>query len=780
MPPKTAGLSDGSRRIAKNTLLLYFRMLLLILIGLFTSRVVLDALGVEDYGIYNAVGGAVALFTFISASISSAISRFIAIEIGKGDEDKLRRVFCAGILIQLILSALVVLLAETLGMWFLHEKMVIPPGRLHSAELVLHCSLGALVFNLISIPYNATIIAHERMSAFALVSLAEAGLKLLVALLLYVSVLDKLETYAVLTLAVAVIIRSSYSIYCRRHFAEARGSFTVDWSLVREMSGFAGWSFFGTSAYVFNTQGVNLVVNLFFGVALNAARGVASQVEGIARQFVSNFLTALNPQITKSWASGEREYCFELVRKGAKYSFLVILAFLIPLLFEAEALLGLWLVEVPPMAASFVRLSLIGLLVDLTGNSLLTLILAAGKVRGYYLVTGLVSYLCLPLVWLSFKAGAPAVWAYMVFIIIYFIVLTLRLLIVRSKTGFPLGKFFRAVALPLFLVSAVSLALPCVLHYLLSPGFWRVLAVFLSGWGSMAVTVFLLALTPGERAFVTRKLGRRHFPDKIAVEDSYFEAMGRRPDLKAPKRYSEKLQWQKLYDHNPLYHTLVDKAAVKPRVAALIGEEHIIPTLGVWERVEDIDWDSLPEQFVLKCTHDSGSALVCADRRTFDRELACRRLAEACRHRYWIRDREWAYKGVRPRIIAEAYIGENIRDYKFFCFNGEPKLMFVASDRGSDVEETKFDFFDMEYRHLDIRNGHPNSPVPPSRPERFEQMRELAAVLSRDMMQVRIDFYEIDGRVYFGEYTFYHWSGLVPFEPDSADLRIGELFQNSF
>ena len=158
----------------------------------------------------------------------------------------------------------------------------------------------------------------------------------------------------------------------------------------------------------------------------------------------------------------------------------------------------------------------------------------------------------------------------------------------------------------------------------------------------MAVTVFLFALTPGERAFVTRKLGRSHFPDKIAVEDSYFEAMGRRPDLKAPKRYSEKLQWQKLYDHNPLYHTLVDKAAVKPYVAALIGEEHIIPTLGVWERAEDIDWDSLPEKFVLKCTHDSGSALVCADRRTFDRELSCRRLAEACRRRYWIRDREWA------------------------------------------------------------------------------------------------------------------------------------------
>lgn len=777
MPPRSAGLSDNSRRIAKNTLLLYFRMLLLILIGLFTSRVVLDALGVEDYGVYNAVGGAVTLFTFISASISSAISRFISFELGRGDEEKLRRVFCAGVVIQLVLSVVIVLLVETVGMWFLRERMVIPQGREGAAATVLHCSLGVLVFNLLSVPYNATIISREKMSAFALISLVEAGLKLCVALLLYVSVFDKLETYAVLMLAVAVLVRSAYSLYCRRHFPESRGRLSVDWPLVREMSGFAGWSFFGTSAYVFNTQGVNLVVNLFFGVAVNAARGVASQVEGIARQFVSNFLTAINPQITKSWAGGDREYSFELVRKGAKYSYLVILAFFVPLLFEAETVLGLWLVEVPPMAALFVKLSLAGLLVDLTGNSLLTLVLASGKVRRYYLITGLVSYLCLPLVWLFFKAGAPAAWSYVVFVVIYFIVLVLRLLLVRSRTGFPLGKFFRTVALPLVAVSALSLLLPSLVHFCMAPGLLRVMLVCLAAWGSMGVSVFAVALTPGERAFVTRKLGRGRFPSRIAVEDSYFEAMERRPDLRNPLRYTEKLQWQKLHDHNPAYHVLADKAAVKSRVAALIGDEHVIPTIGVWDRAEDIDWDSLPGQFVLKCTHDSGSTIVCTDKRVFDRTGACSRLRECLKRRYWLRDREWAYKGIKPRIIAEKYMGADIRDYKFFCFDGVPRLMFVASDRADEREETKFDFFDMEWNHLDIRNGHPGSPVPPARPEHFEQMKSLAATLSRGIPQVRMDFYEIDGRVYFGEYTFYHWSGLVPFDPDEADYRIGEFYK---
>ncbi len=777
MSTKAAGLSEGSRRIAKNTLLLYFRMLLLILIGLFTSRVVLDALGVEDYGVYNAVGGAVALFTFISASISSAISRFITVELGRGDGVRLRRVFCTGVLIQLALSLIVILLAETVGIWFLREKMVIPPGRESAAFTVLQCSLGVLVVNMLSVPYNATIIAHERMSAFALISVLEAVLKLSVALLLYVSVFDKLETYAFLTLAVSLVVRGAYSLYCRRHFAESSGPLVYDAALAREMSGFAGWSFFGTGAYVFNTQGISLVMNIFFGVALNAARGIAFQVEGIVRQFVSGFLTALNPQITKSWASGDREYCFELVRKGAKYAYLVIFAFFVPFLFESDTLLGLWLVEVPPFAADFVRLALLGLMIDLTGNSLLTLTLATGRVRNYYLITGLVSYLCLPLVYLAFRLGAPPQWAYIGFIIIYFAVLLIRLLLVRRLTLFPPGKFLRAVVLPLAEVSLCSVAIPLVLYLLLPQGLLRLILICAAGWLSMGLSVFVFALTPGERSFVTRKLGRRWFPDRIAVEDRYFEVMGKRPDLKAPRRYNEKLQWQKLYDRNPLYHTLADKAEVKPYVAALIGGEHIIPTLGVWERAEDIDWDALPEKFVLKCTHDSGSSIVCTDKAAFDRGAAIAGLSACLRRNFWICDREWVYKGVKPRIIAETYIGDDIRDYKFFCFGGRPEVMYVASDRASASEETKYDFFDMEYRRLDIRNVHPNSAVPPERPQSFGEMKSLAAKLSQGIPQVRVDFYEVEGRVLFGEYTFYHGGGLEPFEPDSADEWMGGFFK---
>lgn len=775
MSNNRSAISENSRRIAKNTLLLYFRMLLMMVIGLYTSRVVLDALGETDYGVYNAVGSMVMVFTFITTSVSSAISRFLAVELGRGDGSKLRKVFSAGLAVQLIFAAALVILAETLGLWFLNERMNIPLERMHAARVVFHCSLGVLVVNLLSVPFNATIIAHEKMSAFAFISILEAVLKLSVALLLYFTILDKLELYAFLSLAVALIVRLVYGLYCRRHFPESRGRLELDRSLVKEMASFSGWSFFGSSAYVFNTQGVSSLGNIVFGVAFNAARGVALWVENIVKQFVTNFLTAINPQITKSWASGDRHYCFELVSKGAKFSYLVILAFFIPFLFEAEGILDLWLVDVPADSALFVKLTLVALMVDLFGNSVLTLMLATGDVKKYYLLTGLTSYLCLPLVWLAFKAGASAEWAYYVFIAVYLVVLVMKFAMARARTGFPLGAFIRSVLLPCLAVTALSLVLPYILYVLLPEGLLRIFAVCASAWLSMALSVFLLALTPGERAFVTRKLGRGWLPARIAIEDTYFEAFGRRPELRNPRRYSEKLQWQKLHDHNPLYHVLADKAEVKNYVAGKIGQEYLIPTLGVWYSPEKIDWDALPSRFVLKCTHDSGSTIICDDKSSFDWKAASDKLASALKRNYYRRFREWSYKGLRPRIIAEQYMGSDIADYKFFCFHGKPLLMFVATERNS-AEETKFDFFDMDYRHLDFRNGHPNALQRPEAPAAFAQMKKLAARLAEGLEQVRIDLYEIEGRIYFGEYTFYHWSGFMPFDPDSADEWMGDFY----
>lgn len=270
----------------------------------------------------------------------------------------------------------------------------------------------------------------------------------------------------------------------------------------------------------------------------------------------------------------------------------------------------------------------------------------------------------------------------------------------------------------------------------------------------------------------------RCIPDKIYLDIRFRKVFGRPVNWKNPKTYSEKLQWLKLHDRKPIYTTMVDKFEVKQYVADRIGQEYIIPTLGVWDRVEDIDFESLPDQFVLKCTHDSGGLVICTDKSKLDIEGAKKKLAHCLKQNFFWAGREWPYKNVKPRILAEKYMvdesGYELKDYKFFCFDGEPKALFIASDRQLEGEEVKFDFFDMEFRHLPFRNGHPNATHPIACPPAFEKMKELAAVLSKGIPQLRVDFYDINGQVYFGELTFFHHSGLETFEPEAWDEKFGE------
>ncbi len=270
------------------------------------------------------------------------------------------------------------------------------------------------------------------------------------------------------------------------------------------------------------------------------------------------------------------------------------------------------------------------------------------------------------------------------------------------------------------------------------------------------------------------------FPDEIYLKILYFIYMGKKLDLKNPKRYSEKLMWLKLNDRDPLNITLVDKYAVKGYVSRIIGEEHVIPTLGVWERSEDIDFDALPEQFVLKATNGAGNKgiAICRDKSGFDRESAMSALNKALKSDVtYKRYKEWPYKDVPKRIIAEKYMSDEsgeLTDYKFFCFDGTPKAMFVATDRQTVGEEVKFDFYDMDFNHLPLKQGHPNARQLIHKPKSFEKMKEIAEKLSKNIPHVRVDLYEINGQVYFGELTFYHFGGLVPFEPDEWDYKFGE------
>lgn len=501
---------QNNKRIAKNTLLLYFRLLFTMCVGLYTSRVVLNALGVEDFGVYNVVGGVVAMFTLFTNSLSAAISRFMAFALGKQDVSKVRTVFSTSVTIQLFFAVVIVLVAEGLGFFFL-DRLNVPAERFPAAQWVFHFAVVTFAVNLISVPYNAAIVAHEKMSAFAYVSILEVSLKLLIAFLLSVSPYDKLISYAVMFAAVAVVIRLVYGVYCRVNFEECKYTFSFDKSMLKEMSGFAGWNLLGSSAYLFNTQGVNIVTNLFFGVATNAARGVTNQVESIVKQFVQSFTTAINPQITKSYASGNLEYMHSLVCRGAKFSYLLMLFFVVPLMFEVETIMTLWLKNYPPEAPLFLRLSLIGTMFDMLGNSTANAAWATGNVKRYYIIIGGVGCLVFPLSWLCFYLGFPAYTSFIVFALIYAVVMLLKVYIIRDLVQFPMKKFFVEVLQKITIATLFAFVMPSVVFWSFEErNLISFIAVVVVSELSVLCSVIVFGLTKSERSSIKKNVMEKY------------------------------------------------------------------------------------------------------------------------------------------------------------------------------------------------------------------------------------------------------------------------------
>lgn len=498
--------SANNKRIAKNTLLLYVRTMFTMAISLYTSRVILDTLGVEDYGIYNVVGGFVAMFSVISGSLSNSISRYITYELGHGDWQKLKIIFSTSINIQLFLSLIILLLGETVGIWFLNEKMNIPTERLFAANWVLHLSILSFVVNLISVPYNAVIVAHEKMSAFAYVSIIEVTLKLIIVYLLYISLWDKLIVYSILLVLVSVIIRIVYGIYCNKHFTETHYVKVHDKELVKEMTSFAWWGFFGNAAWMLNTQGVNILINLFFGVSVNAARGIAVQVESALIKFINDFTTAINPQITKSYALGDSARMVMLVNKGSKFSFFLNLLISLPVLFEAEYILSLWLVEVPEHTVAFIRLVIIATMIQKFGDTGVTACMATGTIRKYAIWITTVGCLVFPLTWIAYEFGASAESAYIVFALVYILVNLTRLWLMVGLLGFPVWIYIKEVYGRSIIVVSLSCIFPFLIYNYIPLSFSRLLISCVVCIISTITSIYFAGLTRGERIEITTKL----------------------------------------------------------------------------------------------------------------------------------------------------------------------------------------------------------------------------------------------------------------------------------
>ena len=508
-------ISDSNKRIAKNTVYLYLRTILIMLITLYTSRVILNALGVEDYGVYNTIGGTVSMFTILTGALSVAISRYITFELGKKQNTikRLRIIFSTSIRIQLLLCLLIVILGETIGLWFLNTHLNIPLERMNAANWVWQCCLISFIVSLISVPYNALIIAHEQMNVYAVISILDAALKLGICYMLVISPWDKLSTYAVLLVIVATIIQFTYAIYSRIHFVECKFVAEKDEKLTKEMLGFAGFSFLNNAANILNSQGLNLLINIFFGVIFNAARGIASQVEGAILLLVNNLTVAVNPQITKSYAAGDYNRVYVLVCRGTKYAFFLMLLFAIPVYFETDFILMKWLKTVPENTSLFLRLSLIGSMIKMLGNTGYTACMATGRIKNYSIWITTVGIMAFPLTWIVFTLGAPAEYAYYVFIGVYIVVEIVRLILMKQMIQFPIRMFLNEVVSKIVLVTPVAVILPFILIQKMEVGWLRLFAMLAVCTVSTLAVIWFIGISKDERQYFLKAI--KNTIDKI-------------------------------------------------------------------------------------------------------------------------------------------------------------------------------------------------------------------------------------------------------------------------
>ncbi len=457
-------VNKNTERIAKNTLVLYVRMLFLMLIGLFTSREILAALGVEDYGIYNVVGGFVSMFSLVSSALTSSCTRFINYEMGAGNPQRLRTVFSTTVTIQYCLTIIIAILCETIGLWYVNNKMVLPPERLYAANWCFQLSVLSFCLNLIQVPYNAAIVAHEDMKTFAYVSILEGVAKLAICFLIMCSPFDRLIFYAILLFIVSLIIRIIYQVYCRRHYAECKYYFVLNRSFLKQIFNYTGWHLIGNGSAILRYQGVNVVLNLFFGPVLNAAKGVGSQVQSLVTRFAGNFMIALNPQITQSYAKKDYQYMFNLVYRGSRFSFYILFLLGLPVVVNADYLVHLWLKEVPDYAVAFAQLGLINAMLQSMSNTLITAQNATGQVRNYQLIVGGLQLLILPLSYLVLYLGFSPLSVLWVSIIMDVVLLLARLYMLPfTLKDFKPTDYFKKVVFKCLVITFLSAIIPFLL-----------------------------------------------------------------------------------------------------------------------------------------------------------------------------------------------------------------------------------------------------------------------------------------------------------------------------
>lgn len=500
--------SINTKKIAQNTLLLYIRMLLLFVVSLYTSRVILKVLGIDDYGIYNLIAGFVTFLTFISNSLVSAMQRYFNVALGKNDLQNYRDVFSMSINILALFSFLILILGETVGLWFVMNHLNIPLDRYNASLWVYQFSLLTFVANTLRTPFHASIIAHERMSFYAYISLVEVFLRLGMVFLLMILPGDHLIMYSIIYLFVIVLVNAIYMIYCSRNFHECSYKFKRDRSLLKDLVNFSGWTLMGQASVVVKNQGEAIFINRFFSVAANAAMGVATQVASALEMFVSNFQTAFNPQLIQSYASKDFDNHKKLLFRASKYSYFLLLIMLIPIVTNIDFILNLWLTEVPEYTNYFITYILISYLFNAISTPFVTSLFATGAIKSYQISLGVTFLIGLIIVYVALFLGAEPYSVSVVAIFMQLVMLVSRLYFTHKHIGFSYRQFFMNVLVPIIMVTFLSMIPSCILK-VWSTSIWQIILSITIEITSTALLILLVGMSSGERDYIIKSIKQK-------------------------------------------------------------------------------------------------------------------------------------------------------------------------------------------------------------------------------------------------------------------------------
>ncbi|MBQ6086507.1 MAG: hypothetical protein IJK96_00435 [Bacteroidales bacterium] len=776
---------EGNIRIAKNTVIVYIRMAVTIIVGLITTRLVLKALGIDDYGIYGVVGSVVTAFGFISAALSSTTQRFLNYEMGRKDGDP-GRMFNICNVLHIGCALVLFILIETAGLIYILNFLNVAPGKEADAMFVFQVSTLVACIGIMNVPFQSLFTVHERFSTVAVIDICLNLVKLgLVALLLFYKG-NCLRLYAVLMAVSTLASFIIYHILSRKNWpSTVRWKFVRGWDGYREAFSFSNFNLLSQVAVVARAQGSNMLINFFFGTGVNAAYGIANTVFNYVNRFTGNIDFAATPQITQNYSSGDRGRSHYLACTVGRLSLLVILAVFFTVLPEMEGLLRLWLgPDMPPGAPLMCFWTLIFGIVSTTSAGIVQVINASGRIKWFKIQYCIVYVLVLVFGYLAFRAGAPAHTIIIISVIGEAVAKMNYLILAGTILGYPSFVFVKkaftrpvlyAVAMVGYVLLYRHLGLGVVSGTLLSFVVACVLAVVIGLKPSekrKMLDYVSMKLKPAYRRFMLK-----HFHSTL-VDRQWKTWKGYKVDWESPRDLNEKIQWLMCKGDTSEWTRCADKVAVRDYVEEKGLGNILMPIMGVWERSSDIPWDSLPEKFVLKCSHDSGSTVV-VEKPSSDRAGILSSLDERLKVKYGFEHGEMYYNGIPPRIIAEPFIedGGNLpADYKVWCFNGRPYAVMVCSGRTDGY--LYLDVYDTGWNHRpDVlapsdhyRDG--GGMVP--RPECLEEMLSAAAALSEGFPEVRVDFFISGGKLLFGEMTFSSLQGKMDYYTGEFLREMGE------